>query len=164
MNHANLTNLTVASLAFLASASFAAANVITEPTTVTIENVANPANFYSSLLLFPVDQTGQPIETAYFNTGVVPGVFIGDENSLTPRDIASYAYIDDFGNPGNLMLRIDFPVDQPWSPAEMLSFHFVIEYEEGVLWKLDFQLTPVPAPGATAAFALLALAGTRRRR
>lgn len=164
MIQAKYSRLTVASLALLALSGVASANVISEPTYVTIENVANPANFYGSLLLFPVDQMGDPIETAYFNTGIVPGVFIGDELSNTPRTIASYAYVNEFGDPGNSMLRIDFPADQPWSPAEMLSFHFVLEYEEGVQWKLDFQLTPVPAPGAAAAFGLVGLMGARRRR
>lgn len=159
------TRMMIAPLALLAlGAGAASANVITEPVAVTIENVGTQSNFYSSLLLFPVDQTGEPMETAYFDTGTVPGVFIGDEFSTTPRAIASYAYIDDFGNPGDLMLRITFPADQPWSPDEMLSFHFVLEYEEGAQWKIDMQLTPVPAPGAFAAIGLLGVAGIRRRR
>ncbi len=158
------SRLMTASLAVTALAGIAAAEVITEPVSVTIENVGSPANFYRSLLLFPVDQMGQPIDSVFFNTGAVPGVFIGDEFSVTPRAIASYAFIDDFGDPGNLMLRIEFPVGQPWGPDEMLSFHFVMEYEEGTLWKLDLQLSSVPAPGAAAMVGLVGLLGARRRR
>lgn len=155
----------LASAAIIAAiGGVASATMITEPVALTLENVGQPQNFYSSLLLFPVDQQGNPLETAFFDTNVVPGVFIGDETSNTPRTIAGYAYIDDFGDPGDLLLRIDFPENDPWSPDEMLTFTFSLNYEEGTLWKIDIQLTTIPAPGALAAFAAAGFLGRRRRR
>lgn len=158
-------SLALACGAIALASGAAAAGTITEPVAVTLENVGQPVNYYSSLMLFPVTQTGDFMDTAWFDTQTPPGVFIGDESSNTPRVIQGFAFLDAFGEgPGNAVLRIDFPPSDPWGPNEMLSFRFVINFEEGELWKIDVQLTPVPAPGAIAALGLTGLLGIRRRR
>lgn len=156
----------VLSIAALAIGSAGAgAGTITEPVAVTIENVTPPPVFYHSLMLFPVDQQGEPLDTVRFDTMAPAEVFSGDESSNVVRPIESFEYIDDFGDPGDLILRIVFGDGAlAWSPGEMLTFRFSLIFEPGTLWKIDAQFTPVPAPSATAVACLAGLALLRRRR
>lgn len=164
LRHSTLFALTAGSLALVNGSAHAA--MITDPVAVTLENVGGePTPLYRSILLFPVDQSGQYIDTVFFNTDVTPGVFVGDETSNIVRPVESLVFLDDSGQPGgSSALLITFPMNNLWGPEEMLSFHFTLNYEEGELWKIDLQLTTVPAPGAIAAFGFTGVALTRRRR
>lgn len=167
MNHTTRSRtpfvLSIAAAAIVSSA--AGAGTITEPVAVTIENVTPPPIFYHSLMLFPVDQQGQPLDNVRFDTTVAAGVFSGDESSNVVRPIEFFEYIDDFGDPGDLILRIVFGDGAlAWNPGEMLTFRFSLIYEPGTLWKIDAQFTPVPAPSAAAVACLAGLALLRRRR
>ncbi|MDX2115654.1 MAG: hypothetical protein SFZ24_08555 [Planctomycetota bacterium] len=156
---------TLAPIMILAAAGFAHAGMISEQASVTVGNDEAPEVFYRSILIFPVDQQGNPLTDATFELDYVPGVFVGDETSNIARPLVSSRFLSYEGAPGNQLLEFTFDDSAPWAPGELLNFRFMLTYEPTSPIKLDVQITSVPAPAALALTASVGLvAGLRRRR
>jgi MYXO-CTERM domain-containing protein len=153
-----------ASAAILAATSGASAGFVSLDEFTTVVNFPTPATFYKSLTLFITSQAGDVIPGSYFDVEAETGAFIGDELSNVPHP-AAISFLDDNGEPGNQLLRFEFPDSDLWEPGETLTFKFTAVLPDTVdRFKIDWQFETVPTPGAIPLAGLAAVAGLRRRR
>lgn len=153
-----------ASATILAAASGASAGFVSLDEFTTVVNFPTPATFYKSLTLFISSQAGDVIPGSHFDVQAPTGAFVGDELSIIPR-ASTVSFLDDNGEPGDQLLRFDFPENNPWGPGETLTFKFTVVLPDTVdRYKIDWQFETVPTPGAASLAALAAIGGLRRRR
>lgn len=155
----------VAGLTSLSAAGVANARV-TQVLETTIENTPESLTSFLSLTLAITTPTGDTIPGSSFDELGPAGAFIGGPGSLTPRGLSAVIFTDEVGQPGDQLLRFEFPQADLWAPGQTLTFRFSVDVPDSYSGPVvvEWQFEPAPSPGSLALAGLGLLIAFPRRR